>query len=348
MLAFQAAPVNPNKHAFVSKLDPTGQALLYSTYLSGNGTEIATGFTVGQSDQNAYVTGTTTSTNTPSASSIFPATLGAYQTRPLGLKQFFMSKIVPSLSGSSSLAYSTYFGGGNPLNGTAVGGGIAVDVNNNVYITGGTNFLRVGTATDFPILNAYQSCLDTVSTSTTTTCPTNVTATDAFAAEFNPNAVTGSQLLYSTYLGGTGDEFGYGIATDGTNAYVTGSTASSDFPVTGTGVYQSTYGGGSTDAFLAKLANPVSTTGTSGGGTGTSGSSGSSGSGGTSGGSSGSQTQGLVTLAYSTFLGGLATDVGLAVGVDSNQGARLTGWSNSPKQDWDPSWRRGCRLRKAT
>ena len=330
MLAFQTSALNAKQHGFVSKLDPTGEALLYSTYLSGNGTEIVTGFTVGLSDQNAYVTGTTTSTNTPSASSIFPATLGAYQTVPLGLTQFFMSKIVPNLSGASSLAYSTYFGGGNPLNGLAIGGGIAVDVNNNVYITGGTNFLNVGTARDFPILNAYQGCLDAITTSSTTACPTNVTATDAFAAEFNPNAVTGSQLLYSTYLGGTGDDIGYGIATDGTNAYVTGSTASSDFPVTGTGVYQSTYGGGPTDAFLAKLANPVSTTGTSGGGTGTSGSSGSSGSGGTSGGSSGSQTQGLVTLAYSTFLGGLATDVGLAVGVDSNQGARLTGWSNSP------------------
>jgi hypothetical protein len=335
MLAFQTCPrfgctstsaLNAKQHAFVSKLDPTGEALLYSTYLSGNGTEIVTGFTVGVSDQNAYLTGTTTSTDTPTASSIFPATLGAYQTLPRGLTQFFMSKIVPSLSGDSSLAYSTYFGGGNPVNGLAVGGGIAVDVNNNVYITGGTNFLHVGTARDFPILNAYQGCLDTVTTSTTTACPTNVTATDAFAAEFNPNAVTGSQLLYSTYLGGTGDDIGYGIATDGTNAYVTGSTASSDFPVTGTGVYQSTYGGDPSDAFLAKLANPVSTSGTSTGGSGTSGSSGSSGSGGTS----GSQTQGLVTLAYSTFVGGLATDVGLAVGVDSNQGARLTGWSNSP------------------
>jgi hypothetical protein len=326
MLAFQTSATNGNPHAFVSKLDPTGEALLYSTYLSGNGSEIVTGFTVGQSDQNAYVTGTTTSKNTPSASSIFPATLGAYQTVPLGLTQFFMSKIVPGLSGASSLTYSTYFGGGNPVDGMAVGGGIAVDVNNNVYITGGTNFLHVGTASDFPILNAYQGCLDAVTTSSTTACPTNVTATDAFAAEFNPNAVTGSQLLYSTYLGGTGDDIGYGIATDGTNAYVTGSTASTDFPVTGTGVYQSTYGGGATDAFLAKLANPVTSTGTSTGGTGTSGSSGSSGSGGTT----GSQTQGLVTLAYSTFIGGLATDVGLAVGVDSNQGARLTGWSNSP------------------
>jgi uncharacterized repeat protein (TIGR01451 family) len=301
---FQNSPANANFHAFVTKLDPTGQVLYYSTYLSGNGTEIATGFTVGQSDQNAYIIGTTTSTNTPTATAIFPATLGAYQPIPASGStiQFFMSKIEPILSGASSLRYSTYFGGGNPSNGVALGGGIAVDVNNNVYITGGTNFLHVGASNDFPILNAYQSCLDVPASTTTTSCPTNVTATDAFSAEFNPNAQTGSQLLYSTYVGGSSNDVGYGIGTDGTNAYVTGSTASSDFPVTGTGVYQSVYGGGPSDAFLAKLANPVAT----------------------------GSTPGLVTLAYSTFLGGLATDVGLAATVDNDQGARITGWTNSP------------------
>jgi hypothetical protein len=299
--AFQATPVNSHNHVFVSKLDPTGHTLLYSTYLSGNGIETAAGLAVGQSDQNAYVIGTTTSTNTPTATLTFPATLGAYQTAPASGStiQFFMSKVDPNLSGNSSLAYSTYFGGGNPSTGVAVGGGIAVDINNNVYITGGTNFLHIGAANDFPILNAYQGCLDAAPA--TTTCPTNVTATDAFVAEFNPNATTGSQLLYSTYLGGTGNDDGYGIATDGTSAYVTGLTDSTDFPAAGSGVYQATNGGG-IDAFLAKLANPV-TTGT---------------------------TPGTVTLSYFTYLGGLGTDVGLAVAVDSIQGARLTGWTNSP------------------
>ena len=299
--AFQKAPANAHNHVFVSKLDPTGHTLLYSTYLSGNGTEIASGLAVGQSDQNAYVIGTTTSTNTPTATSTFPATLGAYQTAPASGStiQFFMSKVDPNLSGNASLVYSTYFGGGNPSTGVAVGGGIAVDINNNVYITGGTNFLHIGGTNDFPILNAFQGCLDT--TPATTTCPTNVTATDAFAAEFNPNATTGSQLLYSTYLGGSGNDVGYGIATDGTSAYVTGSTDSTDFPAAGSGVYQSANGGG-IDAFLAKLANPV-TTGT---------------------------TPGSVTLSYFTYLGGVGTDVGLAVAVDSIQGARLTGWTNSP------------------
>jgi hypothetical protein len=259
---------------------------------------------VGQSDQNAYITGTTTSTNTPTSVSTFPATLGAYQTAPAigSTVQFFMSKINPNLSGDSSLAYSTYFGGGNPTTGVAQGGGIAVDINNNVYITGGTNFLHVGASNDFPILNAYQQCLDTAPSTTPITCPANVTATDAFVAEFNPNATTGSQLLYSTYLGGSGDDVGYGVATDASNAYVTGSTNSTNFPAAGTGVLQPTYGGGNSDAFMAKLANPV-TTGT---------------------------TPGLVTLDYFTYLGGSATDVGLAIAVDTIQGPRITGWTNSP------------------
>jgi Domain of unknown function DUF11/Beta-propeller repeat len=299
--AYQTTRSNGNNHVFVSKLDPTGHSLLYSTYLSGNGTDTATGVTVGQSDQNAYITGITTSTNTPTSISAFPATLGSFQTAPASGStiQFFMSKVNPNLSGNSSLAYSTYFGGGNPSTGVATGGGIAVDINNNVYITGGTNFLHVGGANDFPILNAYQACLDAAPS--TTTCPTNVTATDAFVAWFNPNATTGSQLLYSTYLGGTGTDVGDGIATDGTSAYVTGSTTSTDFSVAGTGVFQPANGGG-TDAFLAKLANPVTT----------------------------GNTPGSVTLSYFTYLGGPGTDIGLAVAVDSIQGARLTGWTNSP------------------
>jgi uncharacterized repeat protein (TIGR01451 family) len=301
MNAFQKTPANTNSHAFVSKLDPTGQTLLYSTYLSGNGSEAASGLAVGQSDQNAYVIGTTTSSNTPSSTSAFPATLGAYQTAPASGStiQFFMSKVNPNLSGNSSLVYSTYFGGGNPSTGVATGGGIAVNVNNDVYITGGTNFLHVGGANDFPILNAYQGCLD--ASPSTTTCPSNVTKTDAFVAEFNPDATTGAQLLYSTYLGGTGDDVGYGIAVDSTSAYVTGSTDSTDFPAAGTGVFQSANGGGASDAFLAKLANPV-TTGT---------------------------TPGSVTLSYFTYLGGAGQDVGLAIAVDAIQGARLAGWTNS-------------------
>ena len=247
---FQSAPLNAQNHAFVSRLDPSG---------------------------NAYVIGTTTSTETETG---FPSTLGAIQASSRAPNQFFVTKVDPTLSGTGSAAYSTYFGGSTPSNGVAVGGGITVDTNSNVYITGGTNF------TDMPVLNASQGTL--------------AGGLDAFVTEMNPAATTGSQLLYSTYLGGTGDDIGYGITADSASAYVVGSTSSTNFPAAGTGSFQSTNGGG-IDAFVAKLANPV-TTGT---------------------------TPGSVTLSYSTYLGGSGTDVALGAAVDSDQGVRIIGWTNS-------------------
>lgn len=300
MNGFQSSPLSPsNKHIVVSKFDPTGHMLLYSTYLSGNGTDVATGVALDPGG-NAYVTGTTSSTEVQTG---FPSTSGSFQTSPATGSniQFFLTKVNPNLSGTASVPYSTYFGGGNSLRTTgpaAVGGGVAVDINSNIYITGGTSFLHVGGSNDFPILNAYQGCLDAPSAPT---CPTNVSAYDVFVAELNPLAITGTQLIYSTYLGGTGDDIGYGIAVDSSlSAYVTGSTDSSDFPAAGTGVFQATYGG-NTDAFVAKLGAPTV---------------------------SGTE-QGLVPLLYFTYLGGSGTDTGLGITVDTIQGARVTGWTNS-------------------
>src|SRR4029077_8341929 len=147
----------------------TGQALSYSTYFSGNGLEAAGGLAVDFKNK-IYVIGTTTSTGQPDATHSFPATLGAIQVASLGTSQFFVSKLDPTLIGFPSLVYSTYFGGGSPLGGLTLGGGIAVDANSNVYITGGTNFQHTGSVTtDFPIVNAYQGCLDTPPATTTTT-----------------------------------------------------------------------------------------------------------------------------------------------------------------------------------
>jgi hypothetical protein len=300
--AFQSSPLSGGNHVFVSKLNSTGTSLLYSTYVSGNGVDTAAGVAL-DPNGNAYVTGTTASTEVGTG---FPSTTGAFQTAPASGStiQFFVTKIDPNLSGASSLVYSTYFGGGNSVRTSgspAVGGGIAVDVNSDVYITGGTSFLHVGQNNDFPILNAYQGCLD--SSPSTTTCPTNVTAYDVFVAKLNPAAASGAQLLYSTYLGGTGDDIGYAIAVDPSvsgsntiNAYATGSTTSTDFDPAGSGVFQSTNNGG-VDAFLAKL-GPLSTTGT-------------------------------VTLTYLSYLGGSGTDIGLSVAMDALQGARITGWTDS-------------------
>lgn len=309
--AFQTTPATagPVAHAFVSELDPAGHSLVYSTYLSGNGTESARGLAL-DSRNKIYVIGTTTSTNQPNATSSFPATVGAIQVASLATSQFFVSKVDPALIGFSSLVYSTYFGGGSPANGVTLGGGIAVDANSNVYITGGTNFLHTGsTATDFPILNAYQGCLDTpppvTPPTTTPNCSTGpgFTAPDAFVAKINPAASAGAQLLYSTYLGGTGDDVGYGIAVDsGLSAYVTGSTDSTNFTLpTGVTAFQGT-NKGLTDAFLGKFGTPC--TGTT-------------------------CTTTSVPLTYFSYLGGLQNDVGLAISVDSLQGARIAGWTTS-------------------
>lgn len=288
--AFQATRLNANNHVFVSKLDSQGHTLIYSTYLSGTGTDIATGLALDLSG-NAYVSGRTTSTEPQTG---FPSTLGAYQPLSRAVNQFFLTKVNPTLSGVNSVPYSTYFGGSTPNGGDAtgetLGGGVAVDANSNVYITGGTNF------TDFPVLNAFQGTLKG--------------GQDVFVAELNPTAVTGAQLLYSTYLGGTGDDIAYGIAVDSAlSAYVTGSTTSTDFPAAGTGVFQPAFAGG-IDAFVAKL-GAVTTNGIN---------------------------VGTVPLNYFTYLGGAAgDDVGLGIVVDnsgqalgSSQGARITGWTSSP------------------
>ncbi|HSY65909.1 MAG TPA: SBBP repeat-containing protein [Terriglobales bacterium] len=279
--AFQATPVTGGQHVFVSKLDPTGRTLLYSTYLSGNGVDIASGIALDPGG-NAYVTGTTTSTESQTG---FPSTVGAYQVSSKSTNQFFFTKVDPNASGSGSVPYSTYIGGSSPSSGSVAGGGIAVDGNSNAYITGGTNF------TDMPLLNAYQA--------------TNKGGFDAFVVKINPTGVTGTQLLYATYLGGSGDDVGYGMAVDsGGDAYVTGSTTSIDFNVTGTTTttaLQPTNHGG-TDAFVAKLGIPCVGT---------------------------SCTTFDVPLNYFTYLGGSGTDIGTAITVDNTGGARITGLTNS-------------------
>ena len=317
--AFQATPTNGNQHAFVSVLSPTGENLQYSTYLSGDGTESARGLALDPRNK-IYVIGTTTSKNVPDATHSFPSTLGAIQVSSLGNSQFFVSKIDPTLIGLPSLAYSTYFGGGNPIDGLTLGGAITVDANANVYITGGTNFQHTGNpATDFPILNAFQGCLDTpppaTTTTTTTNCAPNVTATDAFVAKFNPAASAGVQLLYSSYLGGTGDDVGFGIAVDsGLSAYITGSTSSTDVTIpSGTTPFQRCLdnptnpspcpAATASDAFVGKFGTPCT-------------------------GSSCTTT--AVPLTYFSYLGGSGTDVGLSIAVDTLQGARIAGWTNSP------------------
>jgi hypothetical protein len=212
--AYQATPASAGTHVFVTKLNFNFTALDYSSYLSGNGTDIASGMTIDPAG-NLYVTGTTTSVET-SVLDQFPAT-NLPQRLPFQStsnaptqKQFFVTRVDTNAPGTASIFYSTYFGGGT-FNGTLVadGGGITVDTNLNVYFTGTTNFTYSGcsgcSVTDFPILNAYQPCLDSPP-ATNIVSPqscantTNPTASDAFVAKLNPNAPQGQQLIWSTYL----------------------------------------------------------------------------------------------------------------------------------------------------
>jgi len=278
--AFQATPLTGGNHVFVSKLDPTGKILLYSTYLSGSGVDIASGLALDPGG-NAYVTGTTSSTEQETG---FPSTIGAFQTAPKAPNQFFFTKVDPNASGTSSVSYSTYIGGSSPSTGVAVGGGVAVDSSSYAYITGGTNFI------DMPLLNAFQGL--------------NEGEMDAFVVKINPTGVTGAQLLYATYLGGSLNDVGNGIAVDSSgDAYVAGYTASTDFNVTGvTGTALQASNGGGIDAFVAKLGVPCTST---------------------------SCTTFNVPLDYFTYLGGSGTDVATAITVDNNGGARISGWTNS-------------------
>ncbi|HEX9110806.1 MAG TPA: SBBP repeat-containing protein [Terriglobales bacterium] len=318
--AFQQTATQAGTHGFVTKLDATGTPA-YSTFLAGtNATspiDQVTGLAI-DTKGDAFVTGTTTSTNSADG---FPSTTTAFQPCPFlpgvsctatsGPPQFFASKINTNGTGTQSMLYSTYFGGGNTPNAASVGGGIAVDASGDMYITGGTNMLPVvggnGEA-PFPLFNAQQSCLDEASIVVCATSGIDTTKLDAFVAKINPNIV-GSAPVYSTYLGGKGDDTGLAIAVDGSgSAYVTGSTESPDFLVTST-AFQPCFNNTSpttpcptstaSDAFIAKIGNPAT----------------------------GSTT---FPLTYFTYLGGSGTDIGQAITVDSTQAAHVTGSTNSP------------------
>jgi hypothetical protein len=284
LLGFQNTPASAGSHAFVTQLRNDGTALNYSTYLSGNGTDTGTGIAIDYRSHVVYVTGTTSSSNFP----VFPNP-GAFQTAPKATNQFFLANIDTTLAGNLSLLYSTYLGGSSPSTGVAVGGGIAVDINSTtpgVYITGGTSFA------DMPATNSFQPYKAGI---------------DVFLAKFTffPKQInTTPSLTYLTYLGGSGDDIGTGVAVDNSFiAYVTGSTTSTDFgqpTTTGTPAYQGNNGGG-TDAFVAKVEPcTVSCSATS-----------------------------TVQLLYFTYLGGSGTDVGTDIAVDGVQGARITGYTNS-------------------
>jgi hypothetical protein len=225
--------------AFVSKLNPTGTALVYSTYLGGSSNpefgDEATGITV-DSSGDAYLVGITGATNFPVTGNAFQMVNNAAAT---GGGTVFVTKLNPA---GNALVYSTFLGGST----TDEGDSIAIDSAGNAYVTG------IAASSDFPVTNGALQ-LQNGAPATSTTGNAFVTKLDS----------TGSHLIYSTYLGGKGNirDYGSGIAVDSAgDAYVTGQASSSDFPVT-TGAFQTANNAaasGGTNAFVAKI-NPTGT-----------------------------------------------------------------------------------------
>jgi hypothetical protein len=247
---------------FVVKLDPTGSVLEYATFLGGSIQEGGFGIVVDDSGA-AYVMGVT-------GSSDFAMTMGAFDTTYNGGTDAFVAKL--SADGSQ-LEYATYLGG----SGDDWGSDIAVDGSGSAYVTGFSH------SSNFPTtLGAFQ-----------TTHGGGANYGDAFVAKVRAD---GSALEYATFLGGSGDDWGVGIAVDdGGAAYVAGFTYSSDLPTT-PGALDTNYNGNSLngDAFVAKLNAAGS------------------------------------GLEYATFLGGSFGDEANGIVVDASGTAYVTGYTSSP------------------
>ncbi len=249
--------------AFVMKLNPSGSAAAYSTFLSGGGIDYAESIAV-DTNGNAFVTGY-------ASSPTFPTTPGGFQTVLGGAPDAFVTVLNPT---GSALVYSTFLGGSVFDDGRR----IAVDSFGMAYVAGVTS------SSNFPTTSgAFQVAFGGGNA-------------DAFIAKLDPTKSGAASLVYSTFLGGSGDEnaenFPRGIlAVDNAgNAYVTGTTTSTDFPTVNP--IQANPAGGS-HAYVAKLN------------------------------AAGSK------LVYSTYLGGSGADFGHGIYVDSGGNAFVTGQTYS-------------------
>ena len=293
--AFNAGPLASNAFGavFVTEMNPTGTAEIYSTYLTGSTGDVATALALDSSGK-IYVTG-------QSFSSDFPTTSNAFKQSPnptnTNVGTSFISKIDPTLSGVASLVYSSYIGGTSG----DFGNGIAADASGNAYVTGIT-FSPAGSGATFnslltfPVLNAFQAA------------PTNSAMGNAFLTRIDTTKSGNASLIYSTFLGGAGAnaatlgfaDQGFGVTVDSSsNAYIVGATSSTDFPTNGTlAANQPISPAGNTQgtAFVARIDTTKS---------------------------------GNASLAYSTYLGGQTQDLGFGIALGPNNVAYVTGTTNS-------------------
>jgi uncharacterized protein (TIGR03437 family) len=203
---------------FVMKLNPTGSAVIFSTYLGGSDDDSAGAIAL-DSANNVYVAGTTSSSG-------FPVTPGAYRTTYFGgTSDIFVTKLAAD---GQSLVYSTFLGS----HGTDQGNGLAVDSTGSAIVVGDTD------SDAYPVTSdAAQNRRSGVH--------------DGVISKLNP---AGNALLYSSFIGGGNEDSASAIAVDAAdNVYLTGYTASTNFPVA-SGAAQSLPGGGATDAFVVKYA----------------------------------------------------------------------------------------------
>src|SRR6266481_335719 len=299
--AFKAGPLasNPHGEVFVTEMNPAGTAEVYSTYLAGtNLTGLAGEFGVALAMDptgKIYITGLTFSDD-------FPTTSNALKQSPnsanLNFGTSFISKIDPSISGAGSLVYSSYIGGTDGTGAlTDFGNGIAADAGGNAYVTGITFSSPGSGLSNFPVLNAFQAA------------PTDSADGNAFLTRIDTTKSGNASLIYSTYLGGAGAnalnlgfaDAGFGVAVDSSkNAYIVGTTSSTDFPMTSPtpNGFQTTSPAGNTQGtgFLAKIDTTQS---------------------------------GGASLVYSTYLGGEVFDFGIGIALGPNNVAYATGTTNS-------------------
>ncbi len=255
--------------AFVVKLSPTGSTLVYSTYLGGQGDEIGYGIAL-DGGGNAYVTGYTSSTNFPTRRAPQPNPSFPQGLNILG--DAFVTQII-SASGVYTWGYSTFLGGQDWDEGHS----IAVDAAGNAYVTGNTR------SADFPTERPAQPIFGGGS---------GFDRGDAFVTQ----VISASGVYtwgYSTFLGGGGGDTGAAIAVDASdNAYVTGETASTNFPTAHP--FQNARAGAQ-DAFVTKIIS----------------------------------ASGVYTWGYSTYLGGGGSDSGRGIALDNNREAYLGGFTRS-------------------